>query len=115
VARHRNPVVRPLIKFSIYALVCLLLLFALANRVGNLQPPWQHRDMYHAVLSDAESLVPKDDVKIAGVTVGQVHSVKVRQGKAIVSFSLDHHIRLRAGTAAGLRWRRAAARRHAHR
>ena len=43
-------------------------------------------------------------MKIAGVTVGQVHSVKVAEGKAVVRFSLDHNIRLRSGTAAGLRW-----------
>lgn len=102
--KHRHPVYRPLIKFAIYALVCLLLLFSLATRVGNLTPPTQRRDTYRAVLSNAESLVAKDDVKIAGVTVGQVHSVKVRRGKAVVSFSLDRHIRLRSGTAAGLRW-----------
>ncbi|MHB8466004.1 MAG: MCE family protein [Acidimicrobiales bacterium] len=103
-AKHRNPVFRPLIKFSIYAVVCLALLFWLAVRVGNLTPPTHHRDTYHAVLSNADSLVAKDDVKIAGVTVGQVHSVKVRRGKALVTFSLDKNIRLRANTAAGMRW-----------
>ncbi|HEY2428971.1 MAG TPA: MlaD family protein, partial [Acidimicrobiales bacterium] len=86
VGKHQNPVFRPLIKFTIYAIVCLLLLFALAARVGNLTPPTTHRDMYHAVLANADSLVNKDNVKIAGVTVGQVHGVKVHQGKAIVTF-----------------------------
>jgi phospholipid/cholesterol/gamma-HCH transport system substrate-binding protein len=104
VARHRNPVFRPLFKFAIYAAVCLVLLFALAARVGNLTSPTHKRDFYTAVLSNADSLTAKNDVKIAGVTVGQVHSVRVHQGKAIVRFSLDHAIRLRAGTAAGLRW-----------
>jgi phospholipid/cholesterol/gamma-HCH transport system substrate-binding protein len=103
-ARHANPVVRPLIKFTIYAIVCLLLLFGLATRVGNLTPPTHHRSEYNAVLTDASSLVAKDDVKIAGVTVGQVHGVKVFQGKAIVSFSLDSNIHIRSNTAAGLRW-----------
>jgi phospholipid/cholesterol/gamma-HCH transport system substrate-binding protein len=103
-AKHRNPVFKPLIKFSIYTVVCLALLFGLAARVGNLTPPTHKRDFYTAVLSNADSLVGKDDVKIAGVTVGQVHSVRVHQGKAIVRFSVDHNIRLRTGTAAGLRW-----------
>jgi phospholipid/cholesterol/gamma-HCH transport system substrate-binding protein len=103
-AKHRNPVFRPLIKFSIYAALCLILLFVLATRVGNLTPPTHHRTMYHAVLSNASSLVTKDDVKIAGVTVGQVHGVTVRQGKAVVSFSVDRNIHLRSGTAAGMRW-----------
>ena len=103
-ARHRNPVFRPLIKFSIYTVICLALLFWLAVRVGNLTPPTHHRNTYHAVLSNAESLVGKDDVKIAGVTVGQVHGVSVRQGKALVTFSLDTNIHLRSNTAAGMRW-----------
>ena len=103
-ARFRNPVIRPLAKFSVYAAVCVMLLFVLAARVGNLQPPSHHRDTYYAALSNAESLISKDDVKIAGVTVGQVHGVKVKQGKAIVKFSLDHNIRLHSGTAAGMRF-----------
>jgi len=104
VAEHRNPVFRPLIKFSIYAVICLLLLFVLAIRVGNLSSPTQHRAMYRAMLSNADSLVAKDDVKIAGVTVGQVHAVRVYRGEAVVKFSLDSDIHLRQGTAAGLRW-----------
>ena len=103
-ARFRNPVIRPLVKFSIYAAVCLVLLFTLAARVGNLQPPSHHRDTYYAALSNAESLIAKDDVKIAGVTVGQVHGIRVKQGKAIVKFSLDHNIHLRGATAAGMRF-----------
>ena len=103
-AKHRNPVFRPLIKFSIYGVICLSLLFGLAARVGNLQSPSHHRDMYYASMSNAESLIAKDDVKIAGVTVGQVHGIRVRQGKAIVKFSLDRNIHLHAGTAAGMRF-----------
>ncbi|GAC1530027.1 MAG: hypothetical protein NVS3B12_04060 [Acidimicrobiales bacterium] len=103
-AKHRNPVFRPLAKFSVYALACLVLLFVLAARVGNLTNPTHHRATYYAALSDAESLISKDDVKIAGVTVGQVHGVKVKQGKAIVKFSLDRNITLRSGTAAGMRF-----------
>jgi len=104
VAKHRNPVFRPLFKFAIYMVICLLLLFGLAARVGNLTSPTTKRDMYYAELSNADSLVTKDDVKIAGVTVGQVHSVRVKRGEAVVKFSLDNHIRLRSGTAVGLRW-----------
>ena len=103
-AKHRNPVFRPLAKFSVYALACLVLLFVLAARVGNLTNPSHHRATYYAALSDAESLISKDDVKIAGVTVGQVHGVKVKQGKAIVKFTLDRNITLRTGTAAGMRF-----------
>jgi phospholipid/cholesterol/gamma-HCH transport system substrate-binding protein len=103
-ARHANPVVKPLIKFSIYAVGCLILLFLLATKVGNLTPPTHHRSTYHVLLSNAESLVGKDDVKIAGVTVGQVHGVKVQRGKALVTFSLDHNLHLRSNSAAGMRW-----------
>ena len=42
-AKHRNPVFKPLFKFAIYAAVCLVLLFTLAARVGNLTPPTHKR------------------------------------------------------------------------
>jgi phospholipid/cholesterol/gamma-HCH transport system substrate-binding protein len=103
-SKHHNPVFRPLIKFTIYAIICLILLFVLAARVGNLTPPTLRRDHYTAMLSDADSLAPKDDVKIAGVTVGQVHKITVVRGMAKVSFTVDHDIRLRQGTGVGLRW-----------
>ncbi|HWW53587.1 MAG TPA: MCE family protein [Acidimicrobiales bacterium] len=101
-----NPVIRPLIKFSIYAALCLVLLVVLAARVGNLHTlPFANKDhSYYAELPDASSLVPPDDVKIAGVTVGQVKGVSVRHGLAVVKFAVDKHVVLRQSTQVGMRF-----------
>src|SRR5579864_3835367 len=101
-----SPVIRPLIKFTIYAALCVVLLIALTIRVGNLHtlPLVSHDHNYYAELTDASSLVPPDDVKIAGVTVGQVKGVKVRHGYAVVKFAVDKHIVLRQSTQVGMRF-----------
>ena len=104
--KHANPVVRPLIKFSIYAVLCLVLLGVLAVQVGNIHtlPLVSHDHTYYADMTDASSLVPPDDVKIAGVTVGQVKGVSVRHGHAVVKFVVDKHIVLRESTQVGMRF-----------
>ena len=104
--KHANPVVRPLVKFSIYAVICLMLLGLLAVQVGNIHtlPLVSHDPTYYAEMTDASSLVPPDDVKIAGVTVGQVKGVKVRHGHAVVKFVVDKHIVLRQSTQVGMRF-----------
>ena len=101
-----NPVIRPLIKFSIYGVVCLALLAVLTVQVGNLHslPFVSHNHSFSAELTDANSLVAPDDVKIAGVTVGQVKSVGVTKGHAVVHFVVDRRIKLRQSTQVGMRF-----------
>jgi phospholipid/cholesterol/gamma-HCH transport system substrate-binding protein len=103
---HRNPVIRPLIKFTVYGVVCLLMLAGLATRVGNLHslPLISHNHTFYAELPDASSLVAPDDVKIAGVTVGQVKSVKVKRGHAVVKFVVHRGLVLRQSTEVGMRF-----------
>jgi phospholipid/cholesterol/gamma-HCH transport system substrate-binding protein len=104
--RSRNPVVRPLIKFTIYGVVCLILLGVLTARVANFHgiPFVTKQHTFYAEMTDASSLVPPDDVKIAGVTVGQVKGVKVRQGHAVVRFVVDKNVTLRQSTQVGMRF-----------
>lgn len=45
-------------------------------------------DVY-AVFASASPLIEGNDVKIAGVTVGKVESIEVKDGKALVGMSLD--------------------------
>ncbi|WP_225869247.1 MlaD family protein [Nocardioides sp. Root79] len=42
-----------------------------------------------AVFASASPLIEGNDVKVAGVTVGKVESIEVRDGKALVGMSLD--------------------------
>ena len=91
------------LKVLVFALVCLLVLAALAAKIGNITF-FAHRATYGAELTDASGLNPSDDVKIAGVTVGQVTSVTLQRAHALVQFSVDDNVHLRRGTQVGLQW-----------
>ncbi|MDA8340914.1 MAG: MCE family protein [Actinomycetota bacterium] len=91
------------LRFGAFAVVCVVLLVALAQRIGNLSF-FSHRTTYEAQLADATGLQPSDAVKIAGVTVGQVTGIAVQHGHALVTFTVDDNVRLRTSTKAGLRW-----------
>ncbi len=91
------------LKVAVFAAVCLVLLALLAARIGNLSF-FSSRTTYSAELSDATGLSPSDDVKIAGVTVGQVTGVSLQRAHALVSFALNNGVALRSGTQVGLQW-----------
>ncbi len=94
---------RTVVKLSAFALCCALLTVWLAARIGNIAL-FSHRTGYTAVLTDAGGLQAGDAVKIAGVTVGQVQSVGVNHGEAVVTFGLSDDVRIRRSTGVGLRW-----------
>ncbi|MGP4091321.1 MlaD family protein, partial [Streptomyces sp. KR55] len=60
----------PLIKFSLFALVTILATALLAATIGNLSFTPQHT--YRAVFSDVTGLEEGDDIRVAGVRVGEV-------------------------------------------
>jgi phospholipid/cholesterol/gamma-HCH transport system substrate-binding protein len=91
------------LRFFIYTLVCLLFLGWLVVRIGNIQL-FSHRTEYHALMADVTGLNHGDQVKLAGVAVGQVSSITTRQGLAYVSFGVDHDVKLPADTEVGIRW-----------
>ena len=69
--RHRVP--PSALKFSVFALVCLVLLVGLAVKIGNISL-FTSRHTIDAQLSDVTGLANGDTVNIAGVPVGQVSS-----------------------------------------
>ena len=101
--RHSG-ILRPTgLKVLIFALVCLVVLAALAARIGNISF-FSDRAGYSAEMADATGLAPADDVKIAGVTVGQVTGVVVQRSHALVSFSVNSNVHLPADTQVGTQW-----------
>ena len=63
-------------------------------------------ERFTAMFSDATSLQKGDDVRMAGVRIGQVSSVEVSdQRLAKVTFSIDDGVRVRQGSTAVLRFR----------
>lgn len=91
-------------KFAVFAAACLVLLVALAAHVGNITL-FSSRHTVYAQLADATGLTTGTPVDVAGVQVGQVSSIAVQRGHALVGLSVDNTLALRKGTDVGLRWK----------
>ena len=90
-------------KVLVFAAACLVVLAALAARIGNITF-FSHRTDYVAQLADATGLQPSDDVKIAGVTVGEVTGVSVQRAHALVTFAVNSDVHLPSDTQVGTQW-----------
>ena len=106
----RGPVVRlfghipkSAFKFTLFALVCLVLLAGLAVKIGNISL-FSSRHTIDAQLSDVTGLASGDSVNIAGVPVGQVSSIGVQHGHALIVLSINNTVSLSRSTDVGMRW-----------
>jgi phospholipid/cholesterol/gamma-HCH transport system substrate-binding protein len=90
-------------KFAIFALVCLVLLAGLAIKIGNISL-FTARHTLNAQLADVTGLAVGDPVNIAGVPVGQVSSIAVQHGHALVGMNVDNTVHLHRSTDVGVRW-----------
>jgi phospholipid/cholesterol/gamma-HCH transport system substrate-binding protein len=90
-------------KFTLFALVCLVLLVGLAVKIGNISL-FTSRHTVDAQLTDVTGLASGDAVNIAGVTVGQVSNIGVQHGHALIAMSVDNTVTLRRSTDVGMRW-----------
>lgn len=78
----------PLIKLIVFGIVTVLATSVLALLISNAGA--SGKNSYKAVFSDAAMLNPGDDVRIAGVRVGQVESVSiVDRNRAEVAFNVN--------------------------
>lgn len=103
--RFRIPSLRGNVwKFLVFAVACIVLLVVLAVRVGNLSLFTSRRTVY-AQLAAVTGLATGTAVDVAGVQVGQVSSIAVQRGHALVGLSVDNNVPLHAGTDVGLRWK----------
>jgi phospholipid/cholesterol/gamma-HCH transport system substrate-binding protein len=92
------------LKFAVFALVCVLLLVGLAAKIGNLSL-FSDRHPLNAQLSDVTGLAAGDPVNIAGVPVGQVSSIAVQHGHALIGMNINNTVTLHGATDVGLRWK----------
>ncbi len=90
-------------KFALFALVCIVLLVGLAVKIGNITL-FGSQHTVNAELSDVTGLAGGDTVNIAGVQVGQVKSIGVQHGHAVISMSINNTVTLRQSTDVGMRW-----------
>jgi phospholipid/cholesterol/gamma-HCH transport system substrate-binding protein len=94
----------PLVKFSLFAIVTTLATLLLAATIANIRFTPTHT--YTAVFTDATGLIPDDDVRVAGVQVGTVTDVRVKdRDLAQVTFTVSSDRPLLTSTHAVIRYR----------
>jgi phospholipid/cholesterol/gamma-HCH transport system substrate-binding protein len=104
VTRDARAVRGPLVKLALFAVVTLAASYVLAVTITN--KGYGTTTPYRAEFTDATGLAEGDDVRIAGVRVGEVRDIKiVHHTLAEVSFTVRQEVRLPAGTLAAIRYR----------
>ncbi|MDQ0993776.1 MCE family protein [Streptomyces sp. V3I7] len=94
----------PLVKFSLFALVTIAATTLLAATIVNIS--FAPKDTYHAVFSDVTGLEQGDDIRVAGVRVGEVEDIRIRHRTlAEVTFTVTADRPLRRSTNAVVRYR----------
>ncbi|ONI73291.1 MCE family protein [Actinosynnema sp. ALI-1.44] len=94
----------PLVKLTLFIVVTVVATAVLAISIANTN--LSSTNTYSARFVDVTSLLPGDDVRIAGVRVGQVEDVGIADRKqAEVKFSVDAGRKLPAGVTATIKFR----------
>jgi phospholipid/cholesterol/gamma-HCH transport system substrate-binding protein len=92
-----------LVRIAIFLVVCSLGWFVAAAVFGQLR--FDAQTTYDAIFSTVSGLETKDFVRIAGVEVGKVKSIKVRDDATVdVKFTTDKSVVLTEGTKAVIRY-----------
>jgi virulence factor Mce-like protein len=91
-------------KLLLFFAACTLLTAYLAFTIGNIHL-FQHTYKLTATFDDATGLLRSDNVKVAGVVVGRVASVKIDQGRARVEFTVKDSVKVASDSQAVIRWR----------
>ena len=93
-----------LVKLIIFMLVTSFLTFTLATTIGSIG--FGGKTSYKAVFGDVTGLLPGNEVRIAGVRVGQIDAIALDERQlALVEFSLDDGREIPQSTIARLRYR----------
>jgi phospholipid/cholesterol/gamma-HCH transport system substrate-binding protein len=99
----KDDLVGALWRLSIFVTVCLLTLFGLYAVFGQVR--FQKEKSYNAEFSNVGGLEEGNFVRIAGVEVGKVKKVAVKQNSfAVVEFTADDSVVLTQGTKAVIRY-----------
>ncbi|HUQ00539.1 MAG TPA: MlaD family protein [Aeromicrobium sp.] len=91
------------IKLGIFCVVSVMVTALLAIIMGRLGA--EGKTEYHALFTTASELADGDDVRVAGVSVGEVSAVDVTDsGKALVTFRVDNDLPLTRRSEAEVRY-----------
>ncbi len=92
------------VKLVIFMVVTSILTLALATTIGNVR--FGGSTSYKAVFGDVTGLLPGNEVRIAGVRVGQVDAIEVHERNlALVEFRIEGDREIARSTIARLRYR----------
>jgi phospholipid/cholesterol/gamma-HCH transport system substrate-binding protein len=97
-------VIRTAVKFGGFVAVCVAFTLWLAFTIGNVEL-FENRYQLTATFDDVTGLLVNDNVKVAGVVVGKVRTIKVDQGRARVTFDVREDVKLPSDSKAAVRWR----------
>ncbi|MGW7367184.1 MCE family protein [Streptomyces sp. NPDC054841] len=102
--RRAGETASPLIKFSLFAVVTVLATALLAATIVNISFTPEHT--YRAVFSDVTGLEEGDDIRVAGVRVGEVEDIRLKDRTlAEVTFTVSRDRPLFTSTGAVIRYR----------
>ncbi|MFI0447319.1 MlaD family protein [Actinomadura sp. 6N118] len=90
-------------KFAVFVAFTGLLTFFIGQQI--LGTSFNKRYELTATFDDVTGLLEGDIVKVAGTPVGQVKSIKVERGKAVVGMEIDDDVRVPDDSTAAIRWR----------
>lgn len=94
----------PLVKFSVFALVTIAATALLAATIVNVSFTPEHT--YRAVFSDVTGLEKGDDIRVAGVRVGEVEGIRIKDRTlAEITFTVGADRPLLTSTHAVIRYR----------
>ncbi|QRY42733.1 MCE family protein [Mycolicibacterium boenickei] len=94
---------RTLLYVAAFMTLCVLGLFAIVAIFGQLR--FEPKNTYNAVFTNVSGLKERDFVRIAGVEVGQVKSITVRDDSTVnVEFGLDTSVVLTDGNRVAIRY-----------
>ena len=91
-------------KLVVFGAVTMAATMVLYYTIGNIRPGTAYTT-FRAAFTDVTGLLPGDDVRVAGVQVGRVTSLKVDDGHALVTFALESHVPVTTGATAKIRYK----------
>jgi phospholipid/cholesterol/gamma-HCH transport system substrate-binding protein len=99
----RGPEYTTILKFLVFVVLTGLLTFYIGQQI--LGTSFESRYKLSATFDDVTGLLEGDQVKVAGTPVGQVKSIKVVRGKAVVGLAVDDEVKMPSDSTAAIRWR----------
>lgn len=101
-AASGNSIRKPLIGFSLFAVIALLLTYIIWSTLE--RSVSGSTDGFTTYFNDASGLAEGDDVRMAGVRVGRVDSIDLDDGRARVTFDVQRDQQVFSNTQAAIRY-----------